>query len=214
VGNRPFGDRLHEQVGRSDYRLVSLLLLLLPDVPLLFQGQEFLASTPFQYFSDHEPELGKLVTEGRREEFASFAAFGDEATRELIPDPQDPATFARSKLDLAERDRAFGRLTLDLYRELLRIRANDPVLAAYRRARLPIAVSPIETDGLMVGFRAGSEWRLLALNFGRHDLVLQGAEGGVVLDTNEARFGGNGRAAEVKSGALVLPARTAAVLRD
>ena len=73
VGNRAFGDRLHHQIDLDRYRAASMLLLFLPMTPMLFMGQEFVASSPFQYFTDHNPELGRLVTEGRRREFAGFA---------------------------------------------------------------------------------------------------------------------------------------------
>ena len=74
VGNRALGERLHHQIDLDRYRALSMLLLFLPMTPMLFMGQEFVASSPFQYFTDHNPELGRLVTEGRRKEFAGFAS--------------------------------------------------------------------------------------------------------------------------------------------
>ncbi len=105
VGNRPFGDRLNHEISPDRYRVASALLLFAPETPLLFMGQEFAASTPFLFFTDHPEELGKLVTEGRRREFAGFKAFDDERMRETIPDPQAESTFLASKLDLTERER-------------------------------------------------------------------------------------------------------------
>ena len=81
VGNRAFGDRLSASIDAASYRAASMLLLLAPELPLVFMGQEWAASTPFQYFTDHEPELGRLVTEGRRREFARFEAFARRGTR-------------------------------------------------------------------------------------------------------------------------------------
>src|SRR5262249_26784144 len=75
VGNRALGERLNALVSPAAYRVASALLLLVPETPLLFMGQEFAASTPFLFFTDHESELGRRVTEGRRAEFAAFAAF-------------------------------------------------------------------------------------------------------------------------------------------
>jgi maltooligosyltrehalose trehalohydrolase len=77
VGNRAFGDRLHHQVDLAAYRAAAALLLCAPETPLLFMGQEWAASSPFLYFTDHEPELGSKVTEGRRSEFSAFPAFAD-----------------------------------------------------------------------------------------------------------------------------------------
>ncbi|HEU0166306.1 MAG TPA: malto-oligosyltrehalose trehalohydrolase, partial [Chloroflexota bacterium] len=92
VGNRALGDRLSAGIGLDAYRAASLVLLSLPMTPMLWMGQEFAASTPFQYFTDHEPELGRNVTEGRRKEFRHFAAFSAPGAAERIPDPQAEGT--------------------------------------------------------------------------------------------------------------------------
>jgi maltooligosyltrehalose trehalohydrolase len=105
IGNRALGERLHHQIDAASYRAALALLLLAPETPLLFMGQEWAASTPFLYFTDHEPALGRKVTEGRREEFKAFPAFASPELRQRIPDPQAAATFARSRLDWSERER-------------------------------------------------------------------------------------------------------------
>ena len=112
VGNRAQGERLHHDVSDAAYRAASALLLFLPQLPLLFMGQEWCASTPFLYFTDHGEELGRAVTEGRAEEFKDFP-FAD------VPDPQDPETFARSKLRWDELAGPPYSATLRLYRDLL-----------------------------------------------------------------------------------------------
>jgi maltooligosyltrehalose trehalohydrolase len=98
VGNRALGERLTRDVSIDAYCAASSVLLFLPMTPLLFMGQEWAASSPFLFFTDHEPELGVQVVRGRREEFKSFATFADEAARERIPDPQAPSRVGRSKL--------------------------------------------------------------------------------------------------------------------
>jgi maltooligosyltrehalose trehalohydrolase len=85
VGNRPFGDRLHHEIAADRYAVASTILLFVPQTPLLFMGQEFAASTPFLYFTDHPAELGKLVTEGRRNEFKGFGAFQHETLGRPFP---------------------------------------------------------------------------------------------------------------------------------
>ena len=117
VGNRPTGDRLSSDVDPATYRAVSSLLLFLPHLPLLFMGQEWSASTPFQFFTDHNAELGKAVTEGRRAEFESFSGFGGE-----VPDPQDPLTFDASRLRWDEIEVPPHQHVLALYRALLALR--------------------------------------------------------------------------------------------
>jgi maltooligosyltrehalose trehalohydrolase len=124
VGNRALGERLHHQIDEASWRAVSTLLLLAPQTPLLFMGQEWGATSPFLYFTDHEPELGRLVTEGRRKEFADFAAFASPAARAGIPDPQSERTFRRSRLAWRERTRDLHTPTLRLYKALLALRRD------------------------------------------------------------------------------------------
>lgn len=123
VGNRARGERLHHQVGAAEYVAASALLLLAPETPLLFMGQEWAASSPFLYFTDHNAELGRLVSEGRRREFAHFAEFASDEGRQRIPDPQAEETFAASKLRWEERGEGEHRWVLDWYRKLLAVRS-------------------------------------------------------------------------------------------
>ncbi|HXH06040.1 MAG TPA: malto-oligosyltrehalose trehalohydrolase, partial [Vicinamibacterales bacterium] len=122
VGNRAFGDRLHHAIDPAAYRAASALLLLAPETPLLFMGQEWAATTPFLYFTDHGPELGARVSAGRRREFARFAAFRDERARARIPDPQAESTFLASRLRWEEPERPPHGAVLRLYRRLLALR--------------------------------------------------------------------------------------------
>ena len=112
VGNRAQGERLNHDISDAAYRAATALLLFLPQLPLLFMGQEWGASTPFLYFTDHGEELGRAVTKGRAEEFKDFP-FED------VPDPQDPDTFERSKLRWEEPEGPPHSATLRLYRDLL-----------------------------------------------------------------------------------------------
>lgn len=121
IGNRARGERLSHLVDARRLKLASALLLLSPFVPMLFQGEEWGASTPFQYFTDHHEELGRLVTEGRHREFAAFAWLAHE-----VPDPQARATFERSKLRWEERDEEFHRDILEWHRALIALRTRIP----------------------------------------------------------------------------------------
>lgn len=125
VGNRATGDRLTRLAGADKAKIAAALLLTSQFTPLLFQGEEWGASSPFLYFTDHpDTDLGRAVSEGRRRE---FAAFGWKP--ELIPDPQDAATFERSKLHWDELDRPPHRDILDWYRRLLALRRSLPAPA-------------------------------------------------------------------------------------
>jgi maltooligosyltrehalose trehalohydrolase len=124
VGNRAIGDRIHDIVGVDRAKIAAALVLLGPFVPMLFQGEEWAASTPFQYFADHEDaETAKLVSEGRKKE---FAAFGWDP--KSIPDPEKRDTFDRSKLNWEELDSADHTQMLAWHRDLIRLRRSTPAL--------------------------------------------------------------------------------------
>ena len=105
IGNRAFGERLSHQIDLSAYSAATALLLCTPETPMLFMGQEWAASSPFLFFTDHHAELGELVTQGRRQEFQHFSTFADPTIRETIPDPQAESTFRASKLNWDECER-------------------------------------------------------------------------------------------------------------
>jgi len=127
IGNRAFGERLPQICSAPALRAATALWLLSPMIPLMFMGDEWAASEPFLFFTDHHGELADAVREGRRSEFADFAAFADEEKREPIPDPNDPATFEASRpaFDAVylETDKGSDhRNWLELYRQLLALR--------------------------------------------------------------------------------------------
>lgn len=127
VGNRPFGDRLAGPPDRM--ALARAALLLSPQIPMLFMGEEWGATTPFQFFVDFldDPALSDAVREGRRREFRGFPAFADPAAAATIPDPTAEATFARSVLDRSERAQPPHREVTDAVRALLALRHAEIV---------------------------------------------------------------------------------------
>lgn len=169
IGNRALGDRLSSSISPEAYRAVSLLLLFLPMTPMLFMGQEWGARTPFQYFTDHDAELGKLVSEGRRREFAGFSHFKDEQARDKIPDPQARSTFEASRLVWTERASPEAHRTLALYTQALELRSSDPVLVGSGREGLSARA---DGDVLRVERRLGRERRVLLVNFGSRERAL------------------------------------------
>jgi maltooligosyltrehalose trehalohydrolase len=169
VGNRALGERLSDDVQLDAYAMASMILLYLPMTPLLFMGQEWAASTPFLYFTDHEPELGALVTKGRAEEFRHFRAFSDGELRAKIPDPQALDTFERSRLRWDEREREPHAQILALYSGLLALRRTDAVMRVSSRAGLCADVPA--PNLLRVRRFAGGEERVLYANFGREPVA-------------------------------------------
>jgi maltooligosyltrehalose trehalohydrolase len=149
---------------------MTALLLFLPTTPLLWMGQEWGASTPWQFFTDHPEELGKLVTEGRRGEFKAFAAFADPNTRAKIPDPQAESTYRDSQLRWDERDRSPHRELLALHRALLQLRRDDPVLRVPDRHRTSVGTDGLHSLWVRRWTDAGQ--RLLVIDLGeRPDLA-------------------------------------------
>lgn len=197
IGNRAFGERLHQLTTPEAFRAASALLLLSPYTPQIFMGQEWAATSPFLYFTDHHEELGKLVSQGRRLEFARFADFADADLVAQIPDPQDLATFECSKLDWSEPTQEPHSGVLALYRECLRLRMFD---AAFR---------PASREGWEVTHRGiidlhlrsnRHHWRLLVcLRGGCAALpIVEGWQ--LVLSSNETRFGGTGPGLDAANG--------------
>ncbi|MGH9587582.1 MAG: DUF3459 domain-containing protein, partial [Acidobacteriaceae bacterium] len=121
VGNRAQGERLNMLVSPGRVKIAAALVMTSPFVPLIFQGEEWAASTPFLFFTDHEPELGKLVSEGRKKEFAAFGWKPED-----VPDPQDKATFERSRLQWDEVAEPRHAGMLGWYRELIALRRLAP----------------------------------------------------------------------------------------
>jgi maltooligosyltrehalose trehalohydrolase len=124
IGNRAQGDRSSQFLSDGQLKIAAALILTSPFVPMLFQGEEWAASTPFLYFTDHQDAaLGQAVREGRRREFAAFGWKPEE-----IPDPQAPETFQRSKLNWPELTAARHADLLDWHRKLIHLRRTEPAL--------------------------------------------------------------------------------------
>ncbi|MGZ5176702.1 MAG: malto-oligosyltrehalose trehalohydrolase [Burkholderiales bacterium] len=127
IGNRAFGERLTALTTPARLRAALAVWLLAPSPPMLFMGEEFGATTPFLFFCDFGPELAQAVTEGRRREFARFTRFGGSDGENVIPDPNHPHTFERSKLDWLSLERPEHRQWLELYGKLLALRREHVV---------------------------------------------------------------------------------------
>jgi maltooligosyltrehalose trehalohydrolase len=135
VGNRASGERLSQLLPPALLKVGAGLLLTSPFTPMLWMGEEWGASTPWRFFTSHpEPELAASVARGRREEFASHGWNTDD-----VPDPQDPETFRRSKLDWSEVDGDGHRDVLHWYRRLIMLRRQRPELTDPRLHRVEVA---------------------------------------------------------------------------
>ena len=127
VGNRAFGDRLTAIASANALRAIAATYLLLPQIPMLFMGEEWGATQPFPFFCDFGPDLADAVRNGRREEFARFPEFQNPAMRERIPDPLSDDTFAAAKLAWEDLSRKPHAIWLDWYRRILAVRHQELV---------------------------------------------------------------------------------------
>ncbi len=172
VGNRAQGERVSHEAGVGRAKIAAALVLTAPFVPMLFQGEEFGASAPFLYFTDYDdPELGRMISEGRKKEFVAFGWAPDQ-----IPDPQDEQTFLRSKLDWAEMTEQPHRSLLQWHKDLINLRRNRSEL----------------TDGNLnavnVRFDEEAQWLVLergnlrvACNLGQRPVDVEVGDGAQIL---------------------------------
>ena len=198
AGNRPLGERLNHLVSAEAYRAVSALLCLAPYTPLLFMGQEWGTHSPFQYFTDHRAELGEKVWDGRRHQFKGFV--GNAGQTQEVPNPQDPTTFSRCKLDWAELSEPNATGLFALHVECLHLRKNTPFLQQRARNRwrvsklaggvIAILFTPIDASpGLLVADLKGSGLLEKAIESLR---LATNGEWSLVFSSNEVRFSASG----------------------
>jgi maltooligosyltrehalose trehalohydrolase len=182
---------------------------------MLFMGQEWAASTPFQFFTDHKDDLGQAITKGRRREFKDFSAFRDPRLLETIPDPQSEQTFHDSKLTWNELESPAASATFLLYSEFLRARRTS---RAFQNRKRDSYVVLDEGDGIvailfgpqgdftlavvanLLGVRAAPNMDDARLSPG------QGRDWKAVLSSNEERFGGDGSVSAVQPGTVLFEA--------
>jgi maltooligosyltrehalose trehalohydrolase len=180
VGNRAVGDRLSASLSPGLLKVGATLLFTAAFTPMLFMGEEWAASNPWQFFTSHpEPELAAAVRTGRRREFGSHGwAEAD------VPDPQDPATFERSKLDWSELAKPGHAEILDFYRRLIALRRSRPELTDPRLDRVQVwhgdRCAVIRRDRLTVAVNLAPAPQTVGLR-GVSDTVLLASEPGVIL---------------------------------
>jgi maltooligosyltrehalose trehalohydrolase len=146
-------------------------MLLMPGTPMLFQGQEFAASSPFHYFADHVPELARLVKKGRGEFMCQFPSAATPAMQSRILDPAAPETFMQCKLDMSQRQKPRHAEIYSMYRDLLKLRRSETALRGRWPSGMDGAVLSDEAF-LLRFFSPDGDDRLLLVNFGR-DLHLK-----------------------------------------
>lgn len=219
VANSAKGERCHLLTTAAKYRAMTTLFLLGPQTPMLFQGQEFCASTPFCYFTDLSKELGEEVRKSRIQFLEQFRSLRSSDIQNHVPDPIDPQTFERCKLDQSERKRHLQCYLL--HRDLLRLRRFDQVFQAQRADWIHGAV--LGPDAFVLRF-FGQELRdrLLLFNFGRDLRLFEAPEPllappedslwEILWSSELPRYGGNGTPDIETEECWVIPGQSAVIL--
>jgi maltooligosyltrehalose trehalohydrolase len=178
VGNRAMGERSGALMNEGRLMAGAAVVLCSPFVPMLFQGEEWAAGTPFLYFTDHDEELGRLVREGRQEEFASFG--WDAAS---VPDPQAVETFERSRVDWSEASQGRHARLLDWHRRLIALRRSRPELSNGRLDQVEVA---FDDPAGWLWFRRGAIAVALNLSESQRAVPLSRAAADVLLASHDA----------------------------
>ena len=221
LANSGTGKRAHLLTSPSRYRALTAMFLLAPQIPMLFQGQEFAASTPFFYFVDHKEEIAREVAKGRARFLAQFRVLATPEMQARLPDPANPITFVQSKLDHGERRSHAEEYCL--HRDLLRIRREDLTFRRQQHGGVDGAVLGSEAFVLRFFAETRAEDRLLLINMGR-DLLLEpapepllapseGSSWTVMWASEDPRYGGSGFPTWPTAGSWHLQGETAIVLR-
>jgi malto-oligosyltrehalose trehalohydrolase len=172
IGNTPFGERITADAPEALVHAAVAIVLLSPQIPLLFMGEEWATARPFMFFCDFEPELAEAVRAGRKREFAQFAEFGEAAARGRIPDATAESSFAACRLDWSERERKPHRTWLERYRRLLRLR-RDAIVPRLAGIGPGGAFRQLGPAALRAEWRLGDGAQLVLLaNFGDEALPL------------------------------------------
>jgi maltooligosyltrehalose trehalohydrolase len=226
VANSARGLRLHQLTSPGEYKAMTAFMLLMPQTPMLFQGQEFASSSAFYFFADHHPELAKLVCAGRAKELAQFPSVAAPEMSACLLDPSDPQVFERCKLKWEELEQESHAHLFEFHKELLRLRRTDPIFSrAQRRGEIDGAVLGPGAWVLRYFGPGGGDDRLILVNL-QSDLILDVAPEPLlappmdhfwsrIFCSEDPGYGGSGAApVETEDQGWRLPGRCTIVLKS
>ncbi len=218
IANSVYGERLHRKANPGLLRAMTAFLILSPQTPLLFQGQEFATSSPFNYFADHKPEIAKQVYLGRLEFFKQFPSLRTPKIRASLPNPIDKETFMKSKLDLTECKT--NNTWYQLHKDLIKLRKNDQVFNSHTPKKIDGAV--LSSHAFVIRFFGEEDERLMLINLGA-DLYLDPAPEPLLAppancvwnlywSSEDPNYGGHGTVRPNDKGNWYIPGYCAIVL--
>lgn len=224
VANSGRGYRVHQIASPGQMKAMTALWLMMPQTPMLFQGQEFAASSPFLYFADHNPELAKLICAGRAKELSAFPSIASPEMLACLHDPGSEQTFLRCKLDFSERRKPMHAEIYQLHKDLLKLRQSEAVFRRVQK-RGDIDGAVLGPGALLLRYfsQDGNDW-LLVTNLER-DLPLlvapepllappHGKRWQKVLSTEDPVYGGSGTAPlDTEDEGWHLPGRCTVILK-
>jgi maltooligosyltrehalose trehalohydrolase len=221
VANLGMGHRLHQLSHPGTYRAMTALLLLSPQTPLLFQGQEFAATAPFVFFADHTRELNRMVKKGRLEFLSQFPSLANPNMQSRIPDPTDEKVFQSCRLDLSERES--HRQAYELHRDLLKLR-RDKLIFDQRHPQSVDGATLDDETFILRFFCDRNKDYLLFVNLGadKHLTPLPepllapplGHEWRVIWSSEDPRYGGGGALPVEKPTSWFMPGKAAFLLNS
>lgn len=220
VANTLTGERVRQLTSPGKYRAMSALLLLGPWTPLLFQGEEFGASTPFVYFCDVEEGLRDAIRQGRFQFLAQFPSMASDEARKRLPEPSDPKVFASCTLDFSERET--NKELYDFHKDLLKLRRSDPLFHEVKPGAVDGAVLN-DKAFLLRYFGDKGDDRLLVVNFGKQRQLEpvsepllappEGMQWETLFTTESVKYGGPGAVDTSTDQGWLLPEESTVALR-
>jgi maltooligosyltrehalose trehalohydrolase len=221
IANRGRGKRLHQLAGAALVRTFTSLLLLGPQTPLLFQGQEFSASAPFLYFADNPEPLAKLVSKGRNDFLHQFPYLAQPEMQPYLPSPDKITTFTQCKLNFSDREKNYE--TYQLHKDLLKLRRSDDTFNGNNFSHIDGAQLSVQVILLRFFSTKRNDDRLLILNFGTDYETIPAPEPlfaphahhdwELLWSSESPDYGGHGKAATFEYSRWIIPGLSAAVLR-
>lgn len=218
IANTGNGKRIYQLCDYGNFKALSTLLILGPNTPMLFQGQEFGSTAPFYYFADHSEEMNDQIHKGRRQFLSQFPSLATKEAHKNLQKASDPLTFIKCKLDFSEKEKNPEHYAL--YKDLIHLRTHDPVFSG-RDVKIDGAV--LGTDAFLIRYFGGELGdRLIIMNFGANfayysvpePLIVPGndLQWEVMWSTESFAYGGEGMPS-IKNIPFTLPGHSALVLK-